>query len=976
MPSFVDPSFVDPGFVEEKTLTSLLYDPTTRLNIGVEIQSIKRSNSSSRVWYFTRFLDSVLRRSRPDFLPFLRGVGSYTQILSEDLLVGGIAQQSAGAISLLQENPDTDLLSQLLDYSFAGLTCTIKLGELGVDDYSLWQTFATASIDQEPTFSLVDTGIQLTFPLASIVSRLLSEQLSITRNVGIPTCLRILRVTGSPTVPHLSAYDLSEFTISAKFRTVGGPSSTLNLRVHTKGLGDTNTNWNIRVLQTSGLLNLHTSSGGVSDVNIVSASSVGDDKLHTVIVSFSTLLSSCYLNLDGQNVGTAVPIGPPDFPAADITFGNGSIEVFDARLIDRYIPEDEAVSMFSTRSNGDELGCIGLWRFDDNNDSATETQDYSPTANNAHLHGVVNTDYAWKPTNAGEPEQAGTPQPLVLGTPFNARAPLIDHFRSRFRTSDVDIVDVVVSQSIDLYSRELPLALTTDYTHVDNGVYQTVGVELEPITYDIQGGGSKNYLPNVLRESLAIRTPHLTINSEQLISLSYLCPWSIGYYLAGDLNGSEFLSQLCASSGFSYYEDIEGRLYVDFLLPPIGLGPYGQPCLDFRGRNDNKVVVGNTASVSGSHTLAAWFYTHAVDSSANLSDTLQTPPIGQFLIDKGNNYSLSVDLEGGAAGRINFSHLSGLSLGNLYAPSGLIVSGTWQFISGVLNDSAKTRKIYYSRLGSGTLSLVASDSGWTGSPTPNTDYLTVGGTTPSGSDKGYTWGSVTYAQVWNRSLSQGDIFALSSTPPIGTESGLIAYVPAVEGEGSTTREIVSGNSCTVGGSVWAPTLTINLNIHSSIKLTDIKYIIPASKIVIRYRRNWSYQMSDSDIASTASASRQTGSKTQWSEVEGKGISGSGGGTGGKTRIIILETCLVDRDDALRLLRFMQYRFRSGMVIATLEFTPTPGDVLCRRVLASSIGDEVFVISSIPHQWVGGKVLKVVGLSRDPFSGTVKMVVWG
>lgn len=233
------------------SLESLLADAEANINIAVELASTKKSDGTAKTWYVARFVDSNLLTAQPTFMPFLSGVGPLSQSLAEDTQFSGLAESSAGSISLLQEYPDSDRLSDLLNYTFAGNQATIKIGKLS-DPYSSYYTFRVFTVEQDPTLSLAETGIKLNFPLSSVLDRLSSVHLQAKRYVGIPHCLRVQTTTGTVTIPRIAVYDSPRFTVSIKFSAAVVPTSIFTLS--RKYISTADCHWWIRILVTGGTL--------------------------------------------------------------------------------------------------------------------------------------------------------------------------------------------------------------------------------------------------------------------------------------------------------------------------------------------------------------------------------------------------------------------------------------------------------------------------------------------------------------------------------------------------------------------------------------------------------------------------------------------------------------------------------------------------------------------------------------------------
>lgn len=938
------------------SLESLLADPEANLNITVELSSSDKSDGTLKTWYIARFVDSNLLTSQPEFLPFLSGVGPLSQSLSEDEQFGGLAESSAGNITVLQENPDFDRLSIFLNYTFAGNTAVIKIGKLS-DPYSSYYTYRTFSMEQDPTLSLTETGIKLTFPLSSVLTRLSNEHLGLKRYVGIPHCLRIQTTSAIATITRISAYDVPRYTVSIKFSAAAVPSSIFTLT--RKYISTSDCHWWIRILVTGstlGWVQVLSSSGGVLDIAISAQNNHCDGQFHTVVFSRDSNVVS-YLMVDGVVIETYNPTGAPDLTAANIQTLAGSgedVSILDHRFYNRYIPPTEAMSLFSVRSEGTETGCQGLWRFDDNGGGTAN--DYSPNNNDSTISGVLNTDYSWQASNLGDPELIGRPYPYLLGMPFNALATLIDNSREIYRVHGSN--PETNNRTVALKTRGVALTQTTDYTDNADGTFKMVSAEDDPVTFDVsQSVLATTYtIPSAISSVVSGIAP---VNSAQITALTALMPWLVGYFSESDPSIQSVISDLISAGGF-YREDQLGQLYPDMLTPPIGLGPFNEPVLDFMGRQSfiSFTDIGDTPS---SRTITCWFKTSAVD---------QTPQpysgMTHILVRKGDSYSLEYLNSGPNAGKI-YCWADVPPIFELYSPIGLVQPETWNFVAMVFNNTTHTANLYWAPLG-GTLTSVASASGIASSITPGIFPLTFG----------YgVYGSVQHANVWIGTKTLAELEAIMASPPVGTESNLAACVAMNEGSGTSIRDTVTGNSASFTTSDglpnqrWAPALTVNLNYTTSVKILEFKLLQPAWKIIVRYLKNWK-PMSDADIASSVSQSQRLALRTEWKEIPFEDSELKDRYP--KAKEVKLDTTLIDQDDAEKLMKMMQTRFGEGIAIAVLEFPS--GELISRKACGLSIGEEIRLISAIPSQLAAGKNMKVVAVAPDPINLSCKVVVWG
>lgn len=930
------------------SLETLFSDAEATLDVAVELSSINRAMGTATTWKASR-LGVYSSEALP---PDLVGLGPFNFALQDDLTFGGLASQTFGTV-VLDDKSHRGRYDTLGDYTFAGRAAVIKVGRR-TDAYSAWETYRTCLIDGEPAVS----GFTASFQLQTALGRLLHEPLEVDRYVGVPTCLRHMTTTGIATAARIAAYDLYYFTVILRFRKVAAGAPSGNVILCRKRVSDTNANWNIRLLATSGAVNFNGSSGGVANnVNLNNSTNYADGEWHTVVCSHQGQWQA-YIMVDDTVTAEDTSVGLPDLAVADLQFGvlNNSAddtEICMVALFNRFMPADEARALSSTRLDGSEVGCVGLWLCDDN--AGSSANDYSSSANDAAIAGVLNTDHSWQPTDLGDPELAGTPMPMPLGAPFNASAQLIDQARERYRISD----QAVSVGTVALRSRGTALTLTTDYTNEGDGAYKMVAAEDEPVTFDVTSSGSSHRTGTLIADTVAARSrvTASSIDELQADAMAALLPFVLGFHTDSEISAASLLAEMWATLGGAYYEDAASDLFLDFLLPPVALGPYSEPCLDIRGKAGNDVNFGAIAGTAGSHTVAAWFKSHGSSRFA--------------IVGAGVNYQLVVGSGSGAVtvtgDEVCFYHQIGISVPDLVGPPGLIQPGVWYFVAGVLDNTAKTRSLYLGPRG-GTLNLIGSDSGWTGSPTNLGDALFVGleeGNTLN------TWASISHVQVWHTTKNLAALQALMTTPPIGNEANLAMYAPITEGSGSTVSEKVASGVGTIEGTcAWAPRLSVSLDQTPSARLTEVKRASPVWKSVVRYARNWTV-MSSADIDSGVSQANRIKYMREWRDVTLRSETVRTSYL--HARELPLSTCLAQRVDAQRLAALMMYRHSTDRMMGILHL---PGRLaVSRRALALNFGDEVFVTSS-RHGLSSGRSFRVVGMKPNLFEQSVQLALWG
>lgn len=968
-------------------LDALLASSSDMLEIAIELDSARRSDGSLRTWYFSTTLRETGGAETPantTFLPFLTSgeLGPLQQGLSEDTQFRGLGTSDPGSLKLIQTAPSTDLLSQLIDYTFDSYPCRIRIGKT-TDLYAAFILYRTVLVHGEPAVQLTDSGIEADFGLSSVLSRLLDEALIVPRYLGVPHCLRFSTATGVATATRIVEYDLKRFTGLIRFRATAAPSATV--RLFAKVLTGTNNNWLLALIST-GAIQLTGSSGGSGDVAITGTTNYCDGKWHEVVFARDDKLRA-YLLVDGALIGTAGPFtNSPDLSVANLQMGfRGSgtqaVDIVHAALFDRFYSEDEARGLSSSRLVGDENGCIGLWLFDDN--TGASVNDYSSKNNDAAISGTVNVDYSWQPSDLGDSEWSGKRFPIVQGEVLNATAHLIDNVRERYRanadalgwhTSSSNTTVVVRSRGTILTGGGVDYTLPTDG---GGGVFPTTSQEDEPITFDISNNGTSEqaFYVGSVGQSLLVNRTRLTFNdisTGAIEALHILCPWKAGYRTDQTATALQALNALWGESGLCFYEDdkelFSGDLYADFLLPPMGYGPYGEPMLDLRGSSDNGYTFGDVGDIIGSFTLCGWFRTNLIDQTAyNFGST--DPNVGSaYIVHKPNtssgiaNYALYFQSIGSNAGRLAF-RTAGTTL---YSPAGLIEAGYLYFVAAVFDAAADTQKIYLARLGANMFEVASGTN--TGTPTASTNALAIGGT-------GHAWCGLQHIQVWNSAKTLSDLQGLAAAAPVGNESGLVAYLPLTEGTGTpvekTTLTAGTQTGSTAHTPQWAPKLIIDLDETPSVKLTEFRHIRPAHNIIVRYARNHT-PMTDADIDTGVSQSARQALKREWRDVSLYNATTRARYKGSST--IELNSALTRQTSAQKLLRSLAVRFGTDRYMGMLEFPA--GLAISRRACGLALMDEIGLTGSVPSQINTPRSFRVVAVNHDPLALSTKIAFWG
>lgn len=976
-------------------LDAILADTDEMLEVTVEIDSALRSDGTLRTWYFSTHMRSTGSTETPantTFDPFLipGGVlGPLSQSLTEDVMFSGLATNNPGTLTLLQANPVPDALSEMNDYVFAGYQARIKIGRAS-DLYAAFEIYRTVTISIDPSVQLTDSGLQATFPLQSALKRMIEENLIIKRHVGIPHCVKALTNTFTYSIPSNAAYDVKSFTVMIRFRPqsdFGGTGAGVGFLAR-RFAAATNRQFQVSHFHSTratnpGKIQVDTSVAGVSKTLWLSPAAVLDGNWHVLILGVQDK-TTAYVIFDREivaEVDETVLTGSVDTPAQPITgstLQNSSI--CDLRFFNYYIPPELAISFSDVRGNGDEIGCVGMWRFDDN--AGGTANDYSATGNDATLTGTINTDYQWTYTDLGEPELAGSLYPLNVGNVLNAQAQLIDGVRERYRGNNDSNFWFQPGGILNLTVKSQGTVLTgggVDYTTPSSGgdgVFNTTLEEAEPITYDLVSSGTIEYLffpPYVAFDLLSNRTRIAGADILNVTPLLILCPWPSGYYTNTESTAQKALADILGQSGMHYREDNDGSIYFDMFLPPTGYGPYGEPCLDLRGGQGNRIEWGDIADITGSLTICSWVRLQVLDQTAYNWGLSEPNQGSMFVVTKGGlpgNYSVWFQAVGADAGKLKF-RTAGTTLSTSI---GVLGNDDWYFIATVFDDTANTSKIYIGKFGE-SLVEVASGAN-TGSQSTNSNDLMVG-------DSGarFPWLAVHHLHIWDVAKNQSQLEALMAIPPVGNEANLRFYAPINEGNGdpvdlvsSTSGAISIADPLEPNGALpqWCPKLVVDLDETPSVKLSDFHHTHPAVDITVKYNKN-RHKMSNAEVDSGVSQNNRLTLTREGLDVRLDET------TDFKDRFkngkkIILDSPLTDLESAQKLLRVMSDRFGPDNYVGTLTFPS--GLNISRIACGLQIGDEIGLVGTIPEQINTPRSFRVAAVSPNPLQLSTTVAIFG
>jgi concanavalin A-like lectin/glucanase superfamily protein len=966
------------------SLDSILADIESILEVVVELDSAKKSDGTLKTWYFSCFGRSTSSTDTPasvEMPPYFNLNENKSLTLNQGLFADLFLSQSVqapGKLTILQPlaSSSTDQISDLENYTFRMYPVRIKIELASEPLYSNFILYRTYFNNVEPVLSLTPVGYKADFDLGAIESKAESEMLEVRRFVGTPTCLRFLTSTGVATITRIAAYDTTQFTIIARFKMSSAPG-TIRYIIN-KG-----EHYLIRV-NTNGKLLFYSSAnvGGslTADISFQTSAVYTDGEFHYVVFSRSNSLVA-YAMVDGTVLSTFTPVGATYIDLVNTTLGlsagGDDIDICDVAVFNYFIPPENAIPFAAVRLNGTETGLVGLWRLDDN--TGGTANDYSTNNNDAVISGIVNTDYQWTFTDLGDPQLAGRPYPLTIGQVFNAKAICSDTNRAHFRLNDGPTEQTgVYETTLTVKSKGKVLtAGGTDYTKpaIDtDSIVVMSGATSEPVTFDLISDGTdpEYFYPALVAQLLlSARTSIVGTDNRRL---DILCPWPCGVQYLEETTAAKALNDILGLSGLCYYDNSAGEVVFDFVLPPMGYGPYGEPCLDLKGYLDSGVTFGDIADATGSLTICGWVKSALFDQTT--FDFGAAAFATTYLISKGTNYDLFLQNCGPNAGTIVFTTASG---NIVRSPFGVMQPNTWMFIAAVFDSTGDTSKLYAASKG-GTLVEIASAAN-TGGQVTNTTPLKFGTT-------GFSWVALNHFSVWSVAKTLSQLQALMTTPPVGNEANLLAYIPFNEGTGSPLEKVSNTLGTVANGAQWAPKLTINLNDTPSITLDHSRNSSPVGQLSLRYFHNLNVlNFADIVTGTPPSADDKQALMNEWKEVPADveqvayvGPNSNKSLAYNQTPIyksipkLTVNSPLADYESAYKLNKSLLSRRSTDRKI--IDVNLPSGLVVSRQALGLNLLDEVGVIAPFPSSLRNGNSYRVIAISPRPLDLSASLVLWG
>lgn len=848
--------------------------------------------------------------------------------------------------------------------TFEGRKAILRVGQPGATHRSFTRLL-TGTVRGEPEVGADQATVTLESPLGLALRR----PLDVRRYIGIRTGIRALVASrGFVTQAHVAAYDLTSFTLVARYRHPSGSATAV--AITRKQVTGTNRNWELAI-QSGGNVTCRWSESGVNTlIHDTGAVLYNDGELHTYVWAAAGGVRS-YLMVDGEVVAEDLSIGTPDVQTAAVGWGLAmpvGSEQFDGRLYGVYLSPDLARGLASQRAEGDSHpDLVSLLQMDDG--AGTTAADQSPTNNDGAVDGTENTHFEWFATDQGDAAFAGRPMPALYGEPYNVPTDPIDKPRERYRINDGDLTTIPSTDWDPARSQGVERILNTDYTDEGDGVIEFGSAQSEPVTADVlyvSGDTSALYAPqmavNILIERGGFPTSFqsgVIVNSEGIDHDAARALLNSRIYRAGwhskgaTPSMASILTELLTPIVGHYRDDRWGRIVLDTLRPPMGPGPYGK-WIEFSAiptnHNRGSLEWYGLTIPSGSRTMAFWLrnYAAVVDSLASESITGLA---NSFAVGPG---TLSVGVEDA---RISFN-VTGLS-GGVSSPNPAPI-GRNMFIAGTYNSGDGALKLYVGFEGE-ALNLVAS--------------ATVTGTAAAGTSMAASGvGAMAGLQAWDSALNLAalEVQFEATTPPTGNESGIVAVAPLTEGTGSTAQELVSGTYAPLRGCRWCPKMALDLTAGNTIVSWSkaLRQLRPASRITVRHNRNWR-PLGPTEIAAGVAAADRSALLNEWESIDAFDAAVAADYL--SPRELVFDTVLVRKNDAGRIVELWKDRLQGGRKFGELRLGSSKQGEHDNRALYLSQGDELR-ITDYRYGLDAGWHARVVGLTASP--GTVAVGVWG
>ncbi|MFZ4401776.1 MAG: LamG-like jellyroll fold domain-containing protein [Bacteroidales bacterium] len=198
----------------------------------------------------------------------------------------------------------------------------------------------------------------------------------------------------------------------------------------------------------------------------------------------------------------------------------------------------------------------------------------------------------------------------------------------------------------------------------------------------------------------------------------------------------------------------------------------------FDGTNDsisvpNKAVLNPTTALS----IEAW-----IKASSYGTNVWDNYIVGK---DDWSNASAGYSLRCGASGKLSFNFSSGGGAWKEVVSTTMMPTNVWTHVAATFDGTSL--KIYINGVLSGSLS-------YSGAINPSTYNLNIGSVPYTAQGGRLFAGKIDQVEIWNKALSAAQVFQYMNCPPLGTETGLVAFWDFEAGSGNTVTDLTANHN--------------------------------------------------------------------------------------------------------------------------------------------------------------------------------------
>lgn len=930
-------------------LATLLADPSQDIAFVVELTY--RDPDTDTV--STKRVTSANWRGREaGYLRFLLADPGGPSVAVDVDELGGLAQDSSAPVAFTNEPPgpgEAGPLDFLRGATLAGRAVTLLAGapEEAIANY---EEIGSGSADGEPEFD--DEARAMTMRLKSPLD-LLRRDLDVGTYVGEPGALRGLTSTATASSSYNAAHDLTDFTLAGRVWVDDfGTSGVNSLSSQVKASGAV-INFHAFVRRTQTAYEVRVTSGGGAVSHNLTSAAASIEVGRWYWWAYGWRSGYQYLMLEGAVVAESAVTATPDTPAVGIvqdpSGATGLGRISDNRILDHYLPPDEARAWMATRASGDEEGLVGLWRGDDTTGSTLT--DYSTTAAHATIAGTEGVDFEHVSSDLGEPEMAGQSMPAPIGTLNHFPADLVSSVFEHWRVRDRDFA-TTPQKTVRDEGEELTSG--TDYSWSGaEPVIALVAEAGEPLTAgaDLLGGGLG---PNLLREVLVTRGP---LSSGGL----NLGPWhSLIDAAGGTYTRRRPVRELAEEimRGSLGYLTLErgGALRADILVSPVAPSPRNGSCIEIINGPEVLQTGGiewaaPTGSLSGRNfTLALWIKTLRLGPGFGSSPVMLMDLAAATAATGGTQWYMDV---GGTTPVFKLERLGGGGIAaTASATYGSILEPSWFFLA-VVHDHSGGETRFYAAPEGGTLALVGSDGDLSYAAAPPNNGVQVGGVSLQA---GHVFrGSVFEPSIWNEARSLVNLQDQMDDGLTGGEANLAFYAPLDGTSVASLTDTVGAAAGSVTAEEVAMRPDLEIDLRKDPRQLARRSLQPAKRIDVRYRRNFA-RLSPEQITAAVPNDKRLDLQQEYrsdlwvgQDVADDYID---------ARDVIIESPWYSPRGARATLRLARNRFATGREFALLGPGPSPP---LRGGLLLEVGSEVRIYGE--EDLTNGPVYRVVSNRR-------------